>query len=52
MMRKRKPSHPGEILGELYIKSLRLNLEKLEAFLEKYGEADESIGLELQDAFF
>lgn len=28
-MRKRKPSHPGEVLDELYIKPLKLNLQKL-----------------------
>ncbi len=29
MAKKRKPSHPGEILDELYIKPLKLNLQKL-----------------------
>lgn len=29
MRRKRKPTHPGEILDELYIKPLNLNLQKL-----------------------
>lgn len=29
MAKKRKPSHPGEILDELYIKPLNLNLQKL-----------------------
>lgn len=29
MVKKRKPSHPGEILDELYIKPLNLNLQKL-----------------------
>ncbi len=29
MTKKRKPSHPGEILEELYIKPLKLNLQKL-----------------------
>ena len=29
MVKKRKPSHPGEILDELYIKPLKLNLQKL-----------------------
>jgi addiction module HigA family antidote len=29
MIKKRKPSHPGEILDELYIKPLSLNLQKL-----------------------
>lgn len=29
MARKRKPTHPGEILDELYIKPLNLNLQKL-----------------------
>lgn len=29
MVKKRKPSHPGEILDELYIKPLGLNLQKL-----------------------
>jgi addiction module HigA family antidote len=29
MAKKRKPTHPGEILTEDYIKPLRLNLEKL-----------------------
>lgn len=27
--KKRKPTHPGEILDELYIKPLNLNLQKL-----------------------
>ena len=29
MIKKRRPSHPGEILDELYIKPLNLNLQKL-----------------------
>ena len=29
MKRKRKPTHPGKILDELYIKPLNLNLQKL-----------------------
>ena len=29
MPKKRKPTHPGEILDELYIKPLDLNLQKL-----------------------
>ena len=29
MARKRKPSHPGKILDELYIKPLDLNLQKI-----------------------
>lgn len=29
MTKKRKPSHPGEILDDLYIKPLNLNLQKL-----------------------
>jgi antitoxin HigA-1 len=29
MIKKRKPTHPGEILEEHYIKPLRLNLKKL-----------------------
>ncbi len=29
MAKKRKPTHPGEILDELYIKPLNLNLQKL-----------------------
>lgn len=29
MAKKRKPSHPGEILDELYIQPLHLNLQKL-----------------------
>jgi addiction module HigA family antidote len=29
MIKKRKPTHPGEILDELYIKPLQLNLQKL-----------------------
>ncbi len=29
MVRKRKPTHPGEILDEDYIKPLQLNLQKL-----------------------
>jgi len=29
MAKKRKPTHPGEILEEDYIKPLKLNLDKL-----------------------
>ena len=29
MTKKRKPTHPGEILDEDYIKPLNLNLQKL-----------------------
>ena len=29
MVKKMKPTHPGEILDELYIKPLNLNLQKL-----------------------
>ncbi|NGX47939.1 MAG: putative HTH-type transcriptional regulator YbaQ, partial [Chlamydiae bacterium] len=29
MTRKRKPTHPGKILDELYVKPLDLNLQKL-----------------------
>lgn len=29
MVKKRKPTHPGEILDELYIKPLQLNLQRL-----------------------
>jgi len=29
MVKKRRPSHPGEILDELYIQPLNLNLQKL-----------------------
>jgi addiction module HigA family antidote len=29
VVKKRKPSHPGEILDELYIKPLGLNLQRL-----------------------
>lgn len=29
MVKKRRPTHPGEILDELYIKPLNLNLQKL-----------------------
>jgi addiction module HigA family antidote len=29
MAKKRKPTHPGEILDELYIKPLDMNLQKL-----------------------
>ena len=29
MVKRRKPTHPGEILDELYIKPLKLNLQKL-----------------------
>lgn len=29
MVKRRKPTHPGKILDELYIKPLKLNLQKL-----------------------
>ncbi len=29
MAKKRRPTHPGEMLDELYIKPLNLNLQKL-----------------------
>jgi len=29
MKHKRKPTHPGKILDEIYIKPLKLNLQKL-----------------------
>ena len=34
MAKKRKPTHPGEILEEHYIKPLKLHLGKLAAHLE------------------
>jgi antitoxin HigA-1 len=62
MMKKRKPTHPGEILDELYIKPLQLNLQKLAArlgiarntlFKIRAGKANitPSIALSLADAF-
>jgi addiction module HigA family antidote len=62
MAKKRKPSHPGEILNELYIKPLNLNLQKLAARLRisrntlfkiRLGKADitPAIALALSEAF-
>jgi len=62
MVKKRKPSHPGEILDELYIKPLKLNLQKLAdrlgiarntLFKIRAGEANvtPSIALSLAEAF-
>lgn len=62
MGKKRKPTHPGEILDELYIKPLRLNLQKLAdrlgiarntLFKIRSGEASvtPSIALSLAEAF-
>ena len=62
MVKKRKPTHPGEILDELYIKPLRLNLQKLAdrlgiarntLFKIRAGEASvtPSIALSLAEAF-
>jgi antitoxin HigA-1 len=60
--KKRKPTHPGEILDELYIKPLNLNLQKLsdrlgisrnKLFKIRAGEASitPSIALSLAEAF-
>lgn len=62
MRRKRKPTHPGEILDELYIKPLNLNLQKLSdrlgiarntLFKIRSGEANitPAIALSLAEAF-
>ena len=62
MVKKRKPTHPGEILDELYIKPLKLNLQKLAdrlgiarntLFKIRAGEASISpaIALSLADVF-
>ena len=62
MAKKRKPSHPGEILDELYIKPLQLNLQRLAdrlgiarntLFKIRAGEASvtPAIALSLADAF-
>jgi addiction module HigA family antidote len=62
MVKKRKPTHPGEILDELYIKPLQLNLQKLAdrlgiarntLFKIRAGKANitPSIALSLAEAF-
>jgi addiction module HigA family antidote len=62
MVKKRKPTHPGEILDELYIKPLKLNLQKLAdrlriarntLFKIRAGEASVTppIALSLAEAF-
>ena len=62
MIRKRKPTHPGVVLDEHYIKPLRLNLQKLAGrlgiarntlFKIREGKASvtPSIALSLADAF-
>jgi addiction module HigA family antidote len=62
MVKRRKPTHPGEILDELYIKPLKLNLQKLAdrlgiarntLFKIRTGEASvtPSIALSLAEAF-
>ena len=62
MGKKRKPTHPGEILDEHYIKPLKLNLQKLAdrlgiarntLFKIRAGEASvtPSIALSLSEAF-
>jgi addiction module HigA family antidote len=62
MVKKRKPTHPGELLDENYIKPLRLNLQKLAdrlgiarntLFKIRAGEASvtPSIALSLAEAF-
>ncbi len=62
MTKKRKPTHPGEILDELYIKPLNLNLQKLAIrlgiarntlFKIRMGEANitSAIALSLSEAF-
>lgn len=62
MAKKRKPTHPGEILDELYIKPLNLNLQKLAdrlciarntLYKIRAGEASitPSIALSLAEAF-
>lgn len=61
-MRKRKPTHPGMILDEHYIKPLGLNLQKLAEYLGvarntlfkiRAGKADvtPSLALSLADVF-
>jgi addiction module HigA family antidote len=62
MVKRRKPTHPGEILDELYIKPLNLNLQKLAdrlgiarntLFKIRAGKANvtPSIALSLAEAF-
>ena len=62
MARRMKPTHPGEILDELYIKPLNLNLQKLAdrlgisrntLFKIRAGEASisPSIAISLAEAF-
>ena len=62
MAKKRKPAHPGVILDELYIKPLKLNLQKLSQrlgiarntlFKIRAGEASvtPAIALSLAEAF-
>lgn len=62
MVRKRKPTHPGEILEEDYIRPLNLNLDKLAEHLNisrntlykiRVGESSvtASIALALSEAF-
>ena len=62
MVKKRKPTHPGEILDELYIRPLNLNLQKLAdrlciarntLFKIRTGEASitPAIALSLAEAF-
>lgn len=56
MKRKRKPTHPGKILDELYIKRLDLNLQKLAERLliaRRSGRASitPSIAISLSEAF-
>ena len=62
MVKKRKPTHPGEILDELYIKPLNLHLQKLAnrlgiarntLFKIRSGEASvtPSIAISLAEAF-
>ena len=62
MVKKRKPTHPGEVLDELYIKPLHLNLQKLVdrlciarniLYKIRAGEASvtPSIALSLAEAF-
>src|SRR5271167_1311107 len=62
MVKRRKPTHPGEILNELYIKPLKLNLQKLAdrlgiarntLFKIRVGEASvtPAIALSLAEAF-
>lgn len=62
MVKRKKPTHPGEILDELYIKPLQLNLQKLAnrlgiarntLFKIRAGQASvtPSIALSLAEAF-